>query len=159
VTDSQAPAGSQASSAKNEGILPLKNIQVNCEPMAKDDAIRKAGQILVDSGCVDPAYIPAMLEREKTFATNIGNGIAIPHGVEEAKANVKRSGISVQVFPEGTLWDDGRKVRLVIGIAGVGDDHLDILANIATKLATEEAVDALMTMSPEGIQHFFTTSD
>jgi len=159
VTGGQAPASSQASSAKNEGILPLKNIQVNCKPMAKDDAIRKAGQILVDSGCVDPAYIPAMLEREKTFATNIGNGIAIPHGVEEAKANVKRSGISVQVFPEGTLWDDGRKVRLVIGIAGVGDDHLDILANIATKLATEEAVDALMTMSPEGIQHFFTTSD
>ena len=117
--------------------------------------IRRAGQMLVDSGCVDADYIPAMIKREESFATHIGNGIAIPHGVEEAKAKIKRTGLSVQLFPDGTPWGDVT-VKVVIGIAGAGDDHLDILANIATKLAAPEAVDALMDKTPEALQIFFT---
>lgn len=136
-------------------ILPLNSIQVGCAPDDKEAVIRRAGQMLVDSGCVDADYIPAMIKREESFATHIGNGIAIPHGVEEAKAKIKRTGLSVQLFPDGTPWGDVT-VKVVIGIAGAGDDHLDILANIATKLAAPEAVDALMDKTPEELQIFFT---
>lgn len=136
-------------------ILPLNSIQTGCAPDDKEAVIRRAGQMLVDSGCVDADYIPAMIKREESFATHIGNGIAIPHGVEEAKAKIKRTGLSVQLFPDGTPWGDVT-VKVVIGIAGAGDDHLDILANIATKLAAPEAVDALMDKTPEALQIFFT---
>ncbi|MDD4691165.1 PTS mannitol transporter subunit IICBA [Eubacterium aggregans] len=134
-------------------FLSIHNIRTHCPPADKEAVIRTAGQMLVDSGCVDAEYIPAMIEREDSFATNIGNGIAIPHGVEAAKKRIKRTGLSVQIFPEGTLWND-EPVKIVIGIAALGDEHLDILANIATKLSTPEAVDALMDKSPEEIQAF-----
>lgn len=142
---------------KNNEILLVKNIRTNQLGADKEEIIRRAGQMLVDSGYVNPDYIDGMIAREDTFATNIGNGIAIPHGVEEAKAAVKKSGISVQTFPETTMWGDSGPVKVVIGIAGVGDDHLDILARIATKLSSEEEVDKLMNMRPEEIQEFFTT--
>lgn len=146
-----------SSSTSGDSILQVKNILTGQAAAPKEDVIRKAGQMLVDSGYVNPDYIDGMIAREETFETNIGNGIAIPHGVEEAKAQVKKSGISVQTFPETTEWGESGPVKVVIGIAGVGDDHLDILGRIATKLSDEDQVDALMTMTPEEIQTFFTT--
>jgi mannitol/fructose-specific phosphotransferase system IIA component len=113
------------------------------------------GQVLCDSGYVEESYIDAMIEREKTFSTNIGNGIAIPHGVEAAKKNILKSGIGVMVFPEGTMWNE-EEVKVVIGIAGVGDEHLDVLANIADKLSTEEAVMNLIGSSVDEIYSLFT---
>ncbi|MEG1433079.1 PTS mannitol transporter subunit IICBA [Eubacterium sp.] len=145
----------KASSSNSSEILSLGNIRTNCAPANKEAVIHTAGQMLVDSGCVDAEYIPAMIEREDSFATNIGNGIAIPHGVQAAKEKIKRTGLSVQVFPEGILWN-GEPVKIVIGIAAVGNDHLDVLANIATKLSTQEAVDSLVKKTPEEIQAFLT---
>lgn len=136
-------------------LLELKNIRLNCTPKEKDDVIREAGRMLYESGYVDEAYIEAMLKRELTFATNIGNGIALPHGVEEAKKEIRRSGIAVMVFPEGTDWG-GEKVKLVIGIAGVGEDHLEILATIADRLADPAAVEQIATCSREEIYNIFT---
>ncbi|WP_195267978.1 PTS mannitol transporter subunit IICBA [Eubacterium sp. 1001713B170207_170306_E7] len=152
----KAVSGPENKTAGNgSDILPLANIRINCTADDKEAVIRRAGQMLVDGGYVEADYIPAMLAREASFATHIGNGIAIPHGVEEAKAKIQRTGLSLQLFPDGTPWDEVT-VKVVIGIAGAGDDHLDILANIATKLATPEAVDALMDKTPEALQVFFT---
>ena len=66
-------------------LLEKKNIRLDCSPMAKDDVIRAVGQLLCDSGYVDEGYIEAMIKRELSFPTNIGNGIALPHGVEERR--------------------------------------------------------------------------
>lgn len=136
-------------------LLQKKNIIINCKSKSKDEVIREVGQLLCDSGYVESSYIDAMLEREKIFATNIGNSIAIPHGVETAKKNIKVSGIAVMVFPEGTPWND-ELVKVVIGIAGVGDDHLEVLANIANTLSTQEAVDKLVKSSADMILKTFT---
>ena len=136
-------------------LLQKKNIRLNCKPMEKDDVIRAVGQLLVDSGYVDSGYIDAMIKREESFATNIGNGIALPHGVEEAKKDIKCSGIAVMVFPDGTDWGN-EKVKLIIGIAGVGEDHLEILSTIAEKMATPEAVEELIKGSEEQIYQTFT---
>ena len=83
-----------------------------------------------------------MLEREKIVSTYIGMGIAIPHGVGEAKKEVKESGIVVLQYPNGVMFGD-ELAYLVIGIAGVGDDHLEILSNIATSLEDESLVEKL----------------
>lgn len=124
-------------------LLQKKNIILNCTEKAKNDVIREIGNLLYESGYIEKSYIDGMIEREKTFSTNIGNSIAIPHGTEEAKSSVKNSGIAVMIFPNGTMWND-EKVKVVIAIAGVGDEHLDILANIAGKLSDPDEVERLV---------------
>lgn len=129
---------------KEPELLEKKNILLNCNENSKEEVIRKVGKMLVDTGYVEESYIDGMLKREETFATNIGNEIAIPHGVEEAKRAVKKSGIAVMVIPDGVVWNDGEKVKLIIGIAGVGDEHLEILGNIAENFSTMEEVEKLV---------------
>ena len=96
-----------------------------------------AGEILAKDGYVSTNYIDAMIERENMMTTYIGKGIAIPHGVAAGKEDIKRSGISILQFPEGVDFD-GEKAYLVIGIAGIGDEHLGILANIAATIDEED---------------------
>ncbi|WP_159721223.1 PTS sugar transporter subunit IIA [Enterococcus sp. CSURQ0835] len=100
----------------------------------KEDAIRACGKLLVDAGCVEAGYVDAMIERNKLVSTYMGNFIAIPHGTDEAKKFVKKSGISIIQAPEGVQFgaDDTEDVAMVLfGIAGIGDEHLDILQKIA----------------------------
>ena len=130
--------------SKKKELLLRENIRVNCKADTQEQVIRQVGQMLVDSGYVKQSYVDGMVEREKTFSTFMGNGLALPHGVEAAKKEIKSSGIAVLTFPEGTDWD-GHKVNVVIGIAGVGEEHLDILSVIADKMMDETAAEKLAT--------------
>ena len=58
----------------------------------RDAAITEAGDLLVAAGAVDPSYVDAMHEREKSVSTAMGNGLAIPHGTNEAKGLIRRTG-------------------------------------------------------------------
>ena len=119
--------------ADRKSIFNEDNIRLNAAFATKEEAIRAAGQILADNGYVKEEYIPAMLEREKVMTTYMGMGVAIPHGVNEAKKEILSSGIVILQFPNGIDFD-GEKAYLLIGIAGVGDEHLEILSNIAVVL-------------------------
>ena len=83
-----------------------------------------------------------MLERERVATTYMGMGLAIPHGTAEAKAKVRRSGIVVLQYPEGVDFG-GEKARLIIGIAGVGDEHVDILAKVSCALEDPDTLNKL----------------
>ena len=83
-----------------------------------------------------------MIARENLTTTYMGMGLAIPHGTFEAKAAVKKSGIAVLQYPEGVDFD-GEKAHLIIGIAGVGDAHLEILAKVSEALEDEEVLERL----------------
>lgn len=101
---------------------------------SKEDAIRACGKLLVEAGCVEEGYVDAMIERNKLVSTYMGNFIAIPHGTDEAKKFVKKSGISIIQAPNGVQFgtDDTEDVAMVLfGIAGIGNEHLDILQKIA----------------------------
>lgn len=132
--------------ARETSILKSDNIILGLSSESKEDAIERAGKILVKEGYVKNNYIAAMQEREKIVSTYIGMGIAIPHGVGEAKKEVEKSGIVVLQYPDGVVFGDDL-AYLVIGIAGVGDDHLEILSNIATSLEDETLVDKLKNTS------------
>lgn len=127
---------------EKKALLLRENICVNCEAKSQEEVIRTVGQMLVDSGYVDQPYVDAMLEREKTVSTFMGNGLALPHGVEEAKKAIKASGIAVATFPEGIDWG-GNTAKVVVGIAGVGEEHLQILAVIAEKMLDEAAAEQI----------------
>ena len=111
----------------------------------KYEAIRKAGQILIDRGCVDPEYIDAMIKREDSVSVYIGNGVAIPHGVLGSEKYIKASGVSFIQVPDGVSFGEGKTAYLVIGIAGVNDEHLDILAKLAITCSDLEKVEELRT--------------
>ena len=113
-------------------ILSIERIQLNAVATDRTDAIRKAGDLLVRSGCVMPEYVEGMLKRETTMSTYLGSGVAIPHGVYENKDHILQTGISVLQLPQGVEWDeDGEPVHLVIGIAASSDEHVGVLASLA----------------------------
>lgn len=130
--------------SKKLDLLYPENVKVGCKAAPKETVIRTVGQMLVDTGYVDPDYVDAMVKREETFSTYMGAGMALPHGVEEAKKAVKASGIAVMVFPEGTDWA-GEKTHVVVGIAGVGEEHLQILSRIAERAMDEESMKKILS--------------
>lgn len=98
-----------------ENLLRDENILLNQSISTQEEAIEKAGQLLVDSGVVKAGYVQAMKDREQIVSTFMGNALAIPHGTDEAKNEVIASGLSLLQIPEGLLWN-GEEVKVVIGI-------------------------------------------
>ena len=131
---------------ENESILVSENILLGLESELKEDAIRRAGNLLVTGSYVEPGYVTAMLEREKMTTTYLGMGIAIPHGTSEAKEKINKTGIVFLQYPQGVVFGD-EKAYLVIGIAGKGDEHIDILARISSALDDETVLQKLVTTS------------
>ncbi len=120
----------------------------------RDDAIREAGNLLVKADAVTTAYVDAMAERERSISTYMGNYLAIPHGTNEAKETILHSAVSLVRYENPIDWD-GNEVRVVVGIAGVDDQHLGILSKIAiifsdmdqaTKMANTTTVDGLFEL-------------
>lgn len=128
----------------NEGeILEKRNIVFNCKSVTPEEAIRACGNLLLKSDCIDEGYIQAMLERDRSSSVAVGSHTALPHSDNEARKFVKKTGLAVMTYPDGINWH-GEKVRLVIGIASKGEDHLDILHRVAAIAVDEEAVDKLV---------------
>jgi len=127
-------------------VLTLPMVKVPGAATSKDDAIREAGQLLVDAGAVSPAYVDAMFEREKSVSTYMGNYLAIPHGTNEAKDAISRSAISVVRYDAPIDWD-GNEVRFAVGIAGVNNGHLEILGKIAIVFSDSDEVEKLLAAS------------
>lgn len=139
------PAAETAPAASESGseLLERKNILLNCKPVTPEEAIRRCGELMVESGYVEEAYIQGMLDREASFSVAIGNHVAIPHGTNDVKPLIKRSGMVVMTYPEGISWN-GDTVKLVVGIASRGDEHLEILGRIVAIAASDADTDALV---------------
>lgn len=104
--------------------------------------MKEAAEILEAAGAVTSDYYPAMLEREKSVSTYMGNFLAIPHGTNDAKDAIKSSALSFIRYASPIDWD-GNPVRFVVGIAGVNNEHLDILSKIAIVFSDEDEVQKL----------------
>jgi mannitol/fructose-specific phosphotransferase system IIA component len=125
-----------------QSVLLPENIVLNLPKTSKEEAIIAAGKMLVAKGYVKDTYIQGMLEREKVCNTYIGNGVAIPHGTNAAKEEIIKSGIVVFQYKDGIDYGED-KAYLVIGIAGVGDDHMAILSKIALTIQDMDTVERL----------------
>ncbi len=146
---STAPAAEAAEEAPTPAadgspiLLEKKNILLGCASVTPEEAIRKCGELMVRSGYVDEAYIQGMLDREKSFSVAIGSHVAIPHGTNDVKPLIKRTGVVVMTYPEGIDWN-GDKVKLVVGIAAKGEEHLEVLGRIVAIASTDEDTDAVV---------------
>ena len=58
-------------------LLYQENVKVNCKADKKENVIRAVGQMLVDTGYVNQSYVDAMVKREESFSTYMGNELAL----------------------------------------------------------------------------------
>jgi PTS system mannitol-specific IIA component len=126
-----------------KGILAKEGILLNVKSESKDKAIERVGHLLISGGYVKDNYIEGMKARDAEVTTYMGNGVAIPHGMNEYKKEILESGIVIAQYPEGVDFGDGNTAYIVIGIAGKGDEHMEILSKIALTVQYEENVERL----------------
>ncbi|HCE2592024.1 PTS mannitol transporter subunit IICBA [Vibrio parahaemolyticus] len=122
-----------------------ENIHLGLKAANKEEAIRFAGNKLVELGYAEPEYVDAMFEREALVPTYLGESIAVPHGTVEAKDRVKKTGIVICQYPSGIQFteDDDDVAKLVIGIAAKNDEHIQVITTITNALDEPEAIKKL----------------
>ena len=115
--------------------LENKLIHVNQAFASKEEAIRVlCGRQLQAAGHVKEAYIEAMIQRNQDLSVYMGNFIAIPHGTDAAKKEVLSSGITIVQVPAGVNFGtdaDPKIATILFGIAGLGEDHLEMIQKIS----------------------------
>jgi PTS system mannitol-specific IIA component len=132
-------------------LLQLRAIRLDASAADKETAIRLCGALLVEIGAADARYVEAMVDREKSVSTYLGEGVAIPHGTLEGKDHVRRDALAVVRFADPIEWGDG-PVTVCIAIAAVADRHVDILTQLAEVLMDpDQARELRETTDPDRI--------
>ena len=125
-------------------ILNSEMVLLGAQAADKVDAIRQAGEVLIKAGCVAPAYVDGMLARERVMSTYLGSGIAIPHGELADLQSVYHTGVSVLQLPKGIEWEPGERAYLVIGLASIDQEHVQVLTNLVELLQAPETITQLV---------------
>ncbi|TLP38296.1 phosphoenolpyruvate--protein phosphotransferase [Arcobacter arenosus] len=112
---------------------------------SKKKAIEEVGKLLVDGGYIKTAYIDSIFGREEISNTYLGNGICIPHGLQENRNLILKTGIAVLQIPNGVIWKDDEKAHIIVGIAAKSDEHIEILSQLTNLLMDEEEAKKLAT--------------
>lgn len=120
-------------------VLNVGQVRIHSGSVTREDAMREAADILESAGAVTSAYFDAMQQREGTVSTYMGNELAIPHGTNETKDSILGSALSFVRYDGGVDWG-GEPVSFVVGIAGKGDEHLEILSQIALIFSDDDEV-------------------
>ena len=144
IETTPAPAPEPAAQERPSVSICADDVVLGLAPVDRERCIRDSGALLVARGCVGEPYVDAMVERDRLTSVYIGMGIAIPHGTNEAKDSVVRTGVVLQQYPEGVDFD-GERAQLVFGIAGRGEEHLEVLANICRILEDEAVLEKMKT--------------
>ncbi|MTJ84444.1 MAG: phosphoenolpyruvate--protein phosphotransferase [Telmatospirillum sp.] len=126
-----------------ETLVAANLIRLGAAPAGKEDAIREACQLLVAAGCAAPGYDVSMIRREAVANTFLGHGVAIPHGLGEDRALVRRDGIAVLQIPAGIEWNPGQTARLVVAIAARSDSHIILLRRLTRLIQDDARLDTL----------------
>ncbi|WP_412099426.1 PTS mannitol transporter subunit IICBA [Corynebacterium aurimucosum] len=138
----QRDIASEESESAGSEVLSADTIVLDGHASSRDEAIDAAGALLVSAGAVDQTYVDSMHEREKSVSTFMGNGLAIPHGTNEAKDSIKKSAVSFIRLDEPVDWG-GKPATFVVGIAGADGSHLKTLAKIAKIFGKADTVEQL----------------
>jgi mannitol/fructose-specific phosphotransferase system IIA component len=89
-----------------------------------------------------------MVAREKIVSSYMGEGVALPHGTDDSRKYVNFTQLVFVRFANPVDWE-GEKVKLCIGIAAKGDEHGELLGNLADKLLDESSYSTLMNSDSE----------
>ncbi|MGK9146300.1 PTS sugar transporter subunit IIA [Plantibacter flavus] len=124
-------------------VLTQDRITIVTGTVTQEQAIRTAADALEAAGAVTDEYFEAMLAREQSVSTYMGNFLAIPHGTNDAKEAVLDSALSFTRYETPIDWA-GEEVRFVVGIAGKDGGHMEILSKIAIIFSEDDEVAKLL---------------
>lgn len=124
-------------------FLQLAGIRLGATASSQEEAVRLCGELLHGLGAVENQYIDAMWEREQIISSYMGEGVALPHGTDASRQYVNFAQLVFVRFTEPVNWE-GEPVSLCIGIAAKGDEHGELLGNLAEKLLDENSYKTLM---------------
>lgn len=127
-------------------LLKEKHILRNAHVPDWETAIRCSGELLVNSGSVEPSYVDKMVEISK----EAGPYIVIVPGVALAHARptdgVNELALSLVTLAEPVCFGnaDNDPVRVVISLAAADSvSHLDVLRNLVQFINHTQNIDAL----------------
>ena len=131
-----------------KAVLHPDYIRLGLDAVDRDAAIAAAGELLKERGLATDEYVASMHDREATVSTFLGNGVALPHGTYEAKGAVTGTGVVVMQYPDGIDWGNGT-AHLVIGLAAQGEEHVQVLSQLADVLQDEVLAKELWTSADQ----------
>ena len=134
----------------SDALIRPELIRLGAAPASKAEAIRQAGQLLVEAGCIAPAYVESLLAREQVANTYLGSGVAIPHGQIADRHMIRQTGIAVLQAPGGVAWNEGQEATLVFAIAAQSDEHLALLRRLTRLLQDETTLHRLAITADAG---------
>jgi mannitol/fructose-specific phosphotransferase system IIA component len=123
-------------------LLETDAIRLGLRATDRIDAVEQAGAVLLDIGAVERPYVAAMVERELSLSTFLGEGFALPHGTDASRTHVRRPAIAVLQFPDGVDWE-GQRVQVAIAVASATDEHVRILSELAGVISDPERAERL----------------
>ena len=129
-------------------ILKPQDIKIPLLAKTKSEAIGELVQLLADAGEITDAkkVLDAVLEREATRTTGIGNGLAIPHGkCAGTKELVMAIGKAAEPIDFQSI--DGRPVSIIWMLTSPPDKtgpHIHALARISRLMTIDKFRHALM---------------
>ena len=128
-------------------ILKPQNIKVPLAAKTKTEAISELVELLASTGEVTDGrkVLDAVIERESTRTTGIGNGLAIPHGKCNGVGHLVMA-IGRPALPIDFQAIDGRPVNLIWLLASPPDQtgpHIHALARISRLMTIDRFRQAL----------------
>jgi mannitol/fructose-specific phosphotransferase system IIA component len=140
-------------------VLSAEAVRLGLSAGDKEDALRQCGAVLVEIGAAGPAYADAILERERSVSTYMGEGFAIPHGTDASREYINRAALAFLQFPDGVDWN-GKECFVCIAIASKSDEHIGILQSLAMVLTDKESAQRLReTTSVDEVLELLTADD
>ena len=143
---------------ENYPILLRENISIEKGRPTREEAIIHIGNRMVATHYVTTRYVQGMLDRDRNLSVYLGNMLAIPHGEYEVKDEILHSGVAIAIYPEGIDWG-GEEVKVVLGLAGKGKEHMELLSHIAGLFSEESTVKEIVEeKNVETLYDLFTRS-
>lgn len=138
---------------KITSLINKASINLNAQAINKQDAIEKLVELMYKGGNVKDkqGYKEAILQREQSSTTGIGDGIAIPHAKTSAIAS---PGVAIMVVKDGVDYEalDGQNTNLffMIGAPDNGQDtHLEVLSKLSTLIMSPGFKDSIINAKSE----------
>ena len=140
-------------------LLVKSGIHFGATVSSKEEAVALCGAALQSLGAASKEYADAMWEREQIASSYLGNAVAMPHGTDESRKYVHFGQIVFIRFAQPFIWDD-EEVKLCIGIAAQGDEHVEIIGNLADALLDEAKFEVLLTtQDPQDVLEILNPTD
>ncbi|AIF50608.1 PTS sugar transporter subunit IIA [Pelosinus sp. UFO1] len=135
-------------------VFTKNHIKINLDLKDKDAYLRYIAKLSIELGIgkEEQGVYEGLVSREKEFATNLGDGIAIPHTKSDY---IIKPAILILKPQKEVSWGNVAEedVRIIISILSFneqgGNTHLELLASLARKLVDEKFKNALVNSVDE----------